>query len=515
MDETRALLDALMGPNRNKKESADGKAPDFVDRTVCKNFLVGFCPHDWFSMPKRQLMPCTRIHSELMRESFEKHPEVEKYRAWYEEDFLNYLQPVARDCDAYIMRERGKCRPKSSGGKTVRMPADVKERYDDMEKLYGDLIRKSEDAADESLAASKDLMGQAVVLKEELDAIKAKYTTEFQGEDICEVCGVKYPLGGGGAEWHDKESHKKGKTHQGYARIREKIDELLTKRKEWEKFRELRKKEYEPQKEREKENERPRERPAERPRLSDVDRDRERERQKDRDRAREREREKEREDCRERSRGRERPKHSEADRDRGREKEKERRAGDRGKERARSRRREAGKVRGNSQSRRQRTDSSSEKRSRSRRRKDRSKSKSGKSDRSSERSHSRNRKEKDQSIQHEKDKAKAKGGKSDRSSEPSCGRPRGDRGRKSSSQDRTEKPSEEGAKLGSSDEESQPEDEKDGITVADEDIPEFWARIQKLKGNVRNEAVAALSSATKERLEKWLLVRMRKKAAAA
>merc|ERR1712039_1121214 len=143
---------------------------------------------------------------------------------------------------------------------------------------------------------------------------------------------------------------------------------------------------------------------------------------------------------------------------------------------------------------------------------DGSKSKSGKSDRSSDCSRSCHRKEKDQNSQH--DKTKAKGGTSDRSSEPSRGRSGGERCRTSPSQDRTEKKAEEGAKADSSDEESQPEDEKDGITVADEDLPEFWARIQKLKGDVRNEAVAALSTATKERLEKWLLVRMRKKAAA-
>jgi len=104
-------------------------------------------------------------------------------------------------------------------------------------------------------------------VKEELDGIKHKYTSEFEGEDICEVCGVKYPLGGAGAgSWHDKESHKKGKTHQGYAQIRAKIDELLSRRKEWERYRDARRREYEPQKDREKENEKPRERAPERPR---------------------------------------------------------------------------------------------------------------------------------------------------------------------------------------------------------------------------------------------------------
>merc|ERR1739844_887640 len=106
---------------------------------------------------------------------------------------------------------------------------------------------------DESVSQSKDYMSQALIIKEELDNVKAKYISEFGGEDICEVCGVKYPLGGGGAEWHDKESHKKGKTHTGYAQIRAKIDELLTKRKEWDKHKTSRRKEYEAQQKKEKE----------------------------------------------------------------------------------------------------------------------------------------------------------------------------------------------------------------------------------------------------------------------
>merc|ERR1712218_238661 len=54
---------------------------------------------------------------------------------------------------------------------------------------------------------------------------------------------------------------------------------------------------------------------------------------------------------------------------------------------------------------------------------------------------------------------------------------------------------------------SSDEGEKDGISVAEEDIPEFWERVQKLKGEVRNEAVAALDAKSKERLETFLIAR--------
>mmetsp|Transcript_14605 Transcript_14605/g.28758 ORF Transcript_14605/g.28758 Transcript_14605/m.28758 type:complete len:422 (-) Transcript_14605:58-1323(-) len=272
MDETRALLDALMGPNRNSKPQANSKRggpPDFADRNVCKNFLVGFCPHDWFTTAKRQLKPCHKIHSEVMREQFEAHPDTDRYRAEYEEDFLNYLEVVARDCDAYIARERPKCRAKGSGGKVVRLPPDLKKRCEEMEVRYAELIKTSETLADQSLALSQAQMKQAIALKEEMDDIKQKYTSEFPGEDLCEICGVKYLCGGGALQWHDEEDHKRGKTHDGFAKIRAKLVELRGRRRSWEKHRE----------------------DIDRGRAADRERERERERH-ERDKEREREREK-------------------------------------------------------------------------------------------------------------------------------------------------------------------------------------------------------------------------------
>mmetsp|Transcript_11606 Transcript_11606/g.36470 ORF Transcript_11606/g.36470 Transcript_11606/m.36470 type:complete len:396 (+) Transcript_11606:148-1335(+) len=288
MEETRALLDALMGPNRNAKAATGRGKPDFADRSVCKNFLVGFCPHDWFTTAKRQLRPCNKIHSEVMREQFEAHPEVGRYRAEYEEDFLSYLEVIARDCDAYISRERPKCRPRGSGGKVVRMPSDAKKRCEEMELRYAELVKSSESMADQSLAVSQAHMKQAISLKEELDDLKQKYTTEFPGEDLCEICGVKYLCGGGGTQWHDEEDHKRGKTHDGFAKIRTKIVELRGKRKEWEKWRE----DVEKSRARERDEEREREK-------------RERERERERERARERERQRELEERRKRDRERE------------------------------------------------------------------------------------------------------------------------------------------------------------------------------------------------------------------
>ena len=44
MDSQRALLDSLMGVNRNH-DRAEDQVTDYRDERVCKFFLVGMCPN--------------------------------------------------------------------------------------------------------------------------------------------------------------------------------------------------------------------------------------------------------------------------------------------------------------------------------------------------------------------------------------------------------------------------------------------------------------------------------------
>merc|ERR1712187_611470 len=104
-----------------------------------------------------------------------------------------------------------------------------------------------------------------------------------------------YPLGGSGhADWHDKESHYRGKTHMGFAQIRDKIVELKGKRKKWDKMKDRWEKDTGKRwKDRAAEKER-------RERKEKEEREKERELAKERERERERRREKEKEKEKER-----------------------------------------------------------------------------------------------------------------------------------------------------------------------------------------------------------------------
>merc|ERR1712187_793056 len=104
------------------------------------------------------------------------------------------------------------------------------------EKKYAELITAAEAAAEESVTKSHSLTKQAIELKDEIDGWKQKYMPDFWGEDVCEICGIRYPLGGVDVHGHDKTSHYRGKMHIGFAQIRDKIGELKGKRREWDKL---------------------------------------------------------------------------------------------------------------------------------------------------------------------------------------------------------------------------------------------------------------------------------------
>ncbi len=60
-DATRALLDSLMGLNRDG-DKADQIVVDFKDSRTCKDYLAGLCLHELFTNTKADKGPCNKHH---------------------------------------------------------------------------------------------------------------------------------------------------------------------------------------------------------------------------------------------------------------------------------------------------------------------------------------------------------------------------------------------------------------------------------------------------------------------
>lgn len=66
MDATRALLDELMGKDRNLPPAErKGAGLKFSDHSVCKYDLVGLCPNSLFKNTRSDLGPCAyEVHAD-------------------------------------------------------------------------------------------------------------------------------------------------------------------------------------------------------------------------------------------------------------------------------------------------------------------------------------------------------------------------------------------------------------------------------------------------------------------
>eukprot|EP00927_Polykrikos_kofoidii_P042024 TRINITY_DN3589_c0_g1_i4.p1 TRINITY_DN3589_c0_g1~~TRINITY_DN3589_c0_g1_i4.p1 ORF type:complete len:314 (-),score=69.95 TRINITY_DN3589_c0_g1_i4:45-986(-) len=227
MDDARALLDSLMGPSRDKSAQEQQRGDGWKEKNVCKRYLVGFCPNNaqdnWFHNTRRDIGVCTKVHSDRLRTDFEAHEDYARYKLEYERDFLQFLEGLVREADAWISRERGNC---AAPGKVTRMTPAVREKVKEMQERSEQCMKQAEDRADMGdLRGSKEAVEMANKLKEDAQELKEKHTYMSGGEQVCDVCGVRCNPD----EQADYQAHLDGKLHESYTQIRSRVKLLREK----------------------------------------------------------------------------------------------------------------------------------------------------------------------------------------------------------------------------------------------------------------------------------------------
>lgn len=243
MDKARAMLDALMGPGRDETTTKGPKTEKFKDGSVCKSFLLGWCPLDPLVLGgKRRMAPCSKIHSALMKEQFEAHPDVEKLRLEYQVVALRDLEYIVRECDSHIASERNRIR-QDTGRKKPPLPAVINDTLSIMKKQSAAMIARAESLDDDQLREKEVLVKKAAEInqdREELLELETKKAIEaLKPEEVCEICGTSY-MGEDG-----RAMHNKFKIHEGHEKVRRKLAELRRSTADWEsKKRDMKEQEY-------------------------------------------------------------------------------------------------------------------------------------------------------------------------------------------------------------------------------------------------------------------------------
>jgi len=226
------MLDALMGPGRDaqlEKDKAKAKEK-FKDSDVCKSFLVGMCPMEpAFLGGKRNFQACEKIHSEVMRQQFEAHPDTKDLRREYESALLASLKYAVGECEFRINKEKARMSDDWSRKKPP-LPATIIDKLSKLKRESSSLVKAAEEIDDDRFqdklamtARANELAKEANDL-EEVELKKAVETGVF--EEVCEVCGTCFT--GKTAD----AAHQQFKIHTAYKQIREKFAELDSRRAE-------------------------------------------------------------------------------------------------------------------------------------------------------------------------------------------------------------------------------------------------------------------------------------------
>ncbi|RHY30094.1 hypothetical protein DYB32_004629 [Aphanomyces invadans] len=174
MDAQRALLDELMGRNRDG-DKPEEDISDFRDSRVCKRFLCGLCPHDLFQNTKMDMGDCEKLHLPKLKVAYEAEKAKPNPRDYgYENDLLRELERYVSDVEKKISRAQK--RLEEQEGARPPTLADIENNKEVLEITaeIADLMQKAEDAGNEGeVDLSMELMAQVEALKAKKIAVQA------------------------------------------------------------------------------------------------------------------------------------------------------------------------------------------------------------------------------------------------------------------------------------------------------------------------------------------------------
>ncbi|KAG3004734.1 hypothetical protein PC116_g10949 [Phytophthora cactorum] len=229
MDAQRALLDSLMGLNRDGDRPDDDATMDFRHPRVCKPYLCGLCPRELFQNTRLDLGTCKSLHLPTLRSAYEEQKSALDFG--YERELSNELSRLLADVEKKIARAQ---RRLAEDGEDNQTRTQILQLTQDMQ-----------DAAVQAEKATKDgdpdrslrMMEKMEILKRKRRELLTQSNAGVSnGVDnvnqklrVCDVCGAFLSIFDSERRLAD---HFGGKVHVGYVQIRRKLKELMEKKNE-------------------------------------------------------------------------------------------------------------------------------------------------------------------------------------------------------------------------------------------------------------------------------------------
>lgn len=251
MNEQRALLDQLMGLNRDG-DRPEAEVSDFRDRRVCKKFLVGLCVHDLFSNTKMDMGECAQLHLPALKKKYEEARKEKGYGYEYdlEKELVRYHNEVTRKIEAAQRRlaeentgAAAQIIDVHNSTQVLELTAEIQEALEQAEKLGMEgfvdqslqVMTKVDELSQKRASAQASAMlggGREIRLDDRGNATESAPaciaptktgSNVNQKLRVCDVCGAFLSIFDSDRRLAD---HFGGKLHLGYLQIKKKIEEI-------------------------------------------------------------------------------------------------------------------------------------------------------------------------------------------------------------------------------------------------------------------------------------------------
>ncbi|CAH1795377.1 unnamed protein product [Owenia fusiformis] len=217
-----ALLDELMGRNRNFAPNDKSHEAHWSDDQVCKHFLCGFCPCELFVNTRADLGTCEKLHDDSLKKDYENSSRNGKMG--YEEDFIRYLQSLLSDVERRIRRGHARL-ALNSQNQTSSGSHGREEKIQMLTGRINELVEQAEELGCEGkVEEAQGVMKLCDQLREErqqLESGGSENMLALKEMEVCNVCGAFLIVGD--AQQRLAE-HLIGKQHMGYAKVRATIE---------------------------------------------------------------------------------------------------------------------------------------------------------------------------------------------------------------------------------------------------------------------------------------------------
>jgi len=237
----KALLDELMGHNRNAPLNSEIQMLSWKDETICQYYLCcGWCPVRHFEDSKCDIGRCHGKHNEVAKIQFHAEEKWTKVRKTYQRflDLLYQLQDKLEKRKKFnqfkldevaVQNEQTNTTPGYQSPQPVEN-SEFRQQLEEMEERIEQLGEEGKVEEAQRLMNQMDILKNA---KEHLAPAKISrdgLSKLFSNSTVCEVCG--------GVTNQEKEKlrmHNEGRIHKGYLRIPgyiKEIEDLMAKHKD-------------------------------------------------------------------------------------------------------------------------------------------------------------------------------------------------------------------------------------------------------------------------------------------